>query len=132
MLAALSGFFKLDLENVSMTEKVRPQFKKGPPRHFVREWREHRGMTQEELAEIVGITHGAISQLERGEVGYTQRTLEAYAEALACTGSDLVGRNPIADTFEPIQLFERIPASRRSLAIQMLTTLANDATGTGS
>jgi DNA-binding Xre family transcriptional regulator len=46
------------------------------------------------LAEKLDLTHGAISQLERGLVGWTQPTLEALAKALECTPADLIGRNP--------------------------------------
>ena len=126
----LSGYFLPINDNKNMPDRIRPAFKKGPPRHFLREWRDYRNLTQEELAEMVGISHGAVSQIERGEVGFTQRSLEAFAKALSCKSGNLIDRNPIADTFEPIKLFERIPASRRNLAIQMLKTLANDATGT--
>ena len=113
-----------------MADKVRPRFKKGPPRHFVREWRDFRGMTQEKLAEAAGLTPGAISQLERGEVGYTQRSIEALADAMSCSPSDLTGRNPVSDDFEPIQLFAAIPKSNRPLAIRMLKSMADDSTGT--
>ena len=46
------------------------------------------------LAEKLDLTHGAISQLERGLVGWTQPTLAALAKALECTPADLIGRNP--------------------------------------
>jgi transcriptional regulator with XRE-family HTH domain len=51
-------------------------------------------LTIEQLAERVGVTHGAIGQLERGEVNYTQPMLEAIADALMCEPGDLVSRDP--------------------------------------
>lgn len=74
--------------------KVRTNFKPERPRHFIKEWRKFRGHTQEELAEIVGVTHSALGQLERGVVNYTQPMLEALASALYCAPADLVSRNP--------------------------------------
>ena len=74
--------------------KVRTNFKKGPARHFIRAWRKHRGYTLEQLAEMVGVTHGALSQLERGQVNYTQPMLEALALALSCEPADLIMRDP--------------------------------------
>jgi transcriptional regulator with XRE-family HTH domain len=74
--------------------KISSLLKKPRPRHFVREWRKHRGMTQEELAAAIDITHGAISQLETGKVAYTQQTIEALAIALSCEPRDLIGRPP--------------------------------------
>lgn len=51
-------------------------------------------MTLEQLAERVGVTHGALSQLERGVINYTQTMLEALAGALSCTPADLIVRDP--------------------------------------
>jgi transcriptional regulator with XRE-family HTH domain len=62
--------------------------------HFIKEWRKSRRMTQEKLAELTNMTAGAISQLENGIVNYTQPTLEAIAEALSCTPSDLLSGEP--------------------------------------
>jgi transcriptional regulator with XRE-family HTH domain len=75
--------------------KVRTNFKlPGEPRHFIKQWRHHRGLTQSRLADRLGMTHGAVSQLERGLVGYTQGTLEALADALQCDPADLLWRDP--------------------------------------
>lgn len=62
--------------------------------HFIREWRKHREMTQAELADAIGVATSSISQLERGDQGYSQATLEALAEALGCSPADLLARNP--------------------------------------
>ena len=43
---------------------------------------------------MIGITHGAMSQLERGLTGYTQPMLEALAEILRCKPADLLTREP--------------------------------------
>lgn len=77
-----------------MAEKlVRTRFK--PTRKtFITEWRKHRGYTLEELAEIVGCTAGAISNIERMTSGYTQGMLEALANALHCEPADLISRTP--------------------------------------
>ncbi len=58
--------------------------------HFIREWRKHRRITQEELADRIGQTSGAISQLENGIINYTQPTLEAIATALGCKSGELL------------------------------------------
>lgn len=67
------------------------------PRHFVREWRKHRKLTQERLAELTPFTTGAISQLETGRTSYTQNMLEALADALDCQPGELLMRDPTAD-----------------------------------
>lgn len=62
--------------------------------HHVKAWREYRELTQEALAERVGVTQEAISKLERGATGYTQAMLEALAKALDCTPAELIQRDP--------------------------------------
>lgn len=93
LLVMLAGGNSKPCHSVSMA-KVTPRFKKPPARHFIRAWRKHRGYTLEQLAEIVGVTHGALSQLERGETNYTQPMLEALSEALSCSPADLIMRDP--------------------------------------
>ena len=38
-----------------------------PIRHYLREWREHRGLHQEQLAKMVGTSKSVISRFETGE-----------------------------------------------------------------
>jgi transcriptional regulator with XRE-family HTH domain len=63
-------------------------------RTFIKEWRKHRVLTQEQLAERVGMSPGNVSLIERGLQNYTQETLEAFAGALQCEVADLLIRNP--------------------------------------
>lgn len=63
-------------------------------RTFLREWREHRGKTLVQAAEQVGITHGHLSRIERGQKDYTQSLLELLADAYMCEPADLMIRNP--------------------------------------
>ncbi len=69
---------------------------KSAPRHriFLREWRKHRGYTQEQLAEMIGTTHATLSRIERGLLPYNQGFLERAAEMLMCEPADLLVRNP--------------------------------------
>ncbi len=66
-------------------------------RHFIKEWRKYRGLTQEQLAERIGVAVSTISQLETMKQGYSQPTLEAIADALGCEPADLLMRNPTSD-----------------------------------
>lgn len=58
--------------------------------YFFREWRKHRGLKQEDLADQVGLTASSISQLEHGKQGFTDSTLAALANALGCRPGDLL------------------------------------------
>jgi transcriptional regulator with XRE-family HTH domain len=68
----------------------KPQWRKT----FIREWREHRQLTLEQLAERVGTTHATLSRVERGLIPYSQAMLEALAEALQTEPASLLIRNP--------------------------------------
>lgn len=73
---------------------------------FFKEWREHRGLTQEQLAERLGTNKSGVSKVETGVSGYSQSSLEAWAEALGCEPWDLLARNPQSkDSIQ--QLLER-------------------------
>jgi DNA-binding XRE family transcriptional regulator len=63
-------------------------------RWYLKEWRKHRGYTQERLADMIGSSKGYISDLERGERRYNQELLEGLAEALMCEPADLLMRDP--------------------------------------
>ena len=98
--------------------KVKSNLKTKKPT-FIRAWRKHRKLTLERLSERVGVTSGALSQLERGEVGYTQPMLEAVADALDCTPSDLIMRDPKADEGLYV-IWSQIPASDQRKALKVL------------
>lgn len=67
--------------------KVKTNFKT-KRRTFIKQWRLDRKLTLERLAERIEVTAGALSQLERGDVGYTQPMLEALAAELRCEPAD--------------------------------------------
>jgi transcriptional regulator with XRE-family HTH domain len=64
-------------------------------RTFLKEWREYRGYTQEQAAEMIGMDRSNLSRVERGEIPYSQALLEAAAEAYRCDPADLIIRNPL-------------------------------------
>lgn len=96
-------------------------------KHYVREWRKFRGLTQERLAERTPYSHGAISQLETGRVKYTQDMLEALALAMNCSPGDLLNVNPLKQG-EVVDLMRLINDKNRDQAIRVLKAL----TGTDS
>jgi transcriptional regulator with XRE-family HTH domain len=62
--------------------------------HHMRAWRKMRGMTLEALGELVGMSSQNLGRIERGEVPYTQDSLEVIAEALGCSVADILARDP--------------------------------------
>jgi transcriptional regulator with XRE-family HTH domain len=64
------------------------------PKWFLKEWRKHRGYSQERLAELVGTSKGYVSDFETGKRRYNQDILEQFALALNTTPADLLRRSP--------------------------------------
>lgn len=63
-------------------------------RHFIREWREFRGLTQDQLAERLDMSKASLSRIETYKQPYTQDFLEACADALLTEPASLLIRNP--------------------------------------
>lgn len=101
---------------------------KNPPRHFIKEWRKHRGLTQEQLAERIGIARSYLTKIERGDRRYDQPFLEHAAYALRCEPGDLIVRDPT--TTENIwSVWEKLTPPQRVQALAVIKALS-DATGT--
>jgi len=62
--------------------------------NYIRQWREKRGKTQEQLAEYIGISAGHLSRIERGQQEYMQGLLEAAADYLETDPASLLMRDP--------------------------------------
>lgn len=65
------------------------------PPHYIKEWRKHRGLTQERLADRLDKTQSWVSQIEQFKIEYTQGMLQALGEALNCDPADLLSVNPL-------------------------------------
>jgi transcriptional regulator with XRE-family HTH domain len=97
--------------------------------HFIREWRKHRGLTQEQLAERIGITREYVSLIEKGKRRYDQPFLESAADALTCSPADLIIRDPSSP--EAIwSIWDNIRPQDRERAVRLLEVLVEKKTGT--
>lgn len=95
-------------------------------RHFIREWRKHRQLTQDQLAERIGVDRSYLSKIESGKKRYDQPFLEAAADALRCEPADLIVRDPT----QPGSLWsvwDLIPQSDRPQALRVLEAFAKKA-----
>lgn len=88
-------------------------------RVFIREWRKYRGLTLVQLAHRVGVSQPTVSRIERGEQPYSQPILEAFAEALGCEPSDLIGRLPGAPS-ELTLLVNKVPPEKAEAVATIL------------
>jgi transcriptional regulator with XRE-family HTH domain len=99
--------------------------KNGSQNHYIKEWRKHRGLTQQRLAERTPFTTGAIQQVESGRTQYTQQMLEALAVAMNCTPADLLSVNPLKEG-EVVDLMKLINDKNRDQAIRVLKALVGN------
>ena len=67
---------------------------KVPMRIFLREWRQHRSMTQAAFADRMHMTNANVSRIESGKQNWDSSFLEHAAEVLNCTPADLIRRRP--------------------------------------
>jgi transcriptional regulator with XRE-family HTH domain len=69
----------------------------GDADHFIREWREWAGLTQETLAERSGLSVASVSAYERGESDPSMGALDALAKAIGVSRGMLLDVNPFDD-----------------------------------
>jgi transcriptional regulator with XRE-family HTH domain len=93
---------------------------------YLKQWRQHRQLTQQKLADRLDVTKGYISELERGVKRYNQDVLEALAEALMCQPADLLIRDPSND--DAIwSIWDSLPPEKRKQAIAVIRALTDAA-----
>jgi transcriptional regulator with XRE-family HTH domain len=90
--------------------------------NFLRAWREHRGMTQEELAEKVGTSANQISYLEHGERGLSAKWLRRLAPALNTTPGHLLEHDPNELPTDILDIWAHIGKRDRERALRILET----------
>ena len=101
-----------------------------PARHYIREWRKHRGLSLRRLAARLEnpdgspvISYSSLSRIEKGLQPYGQEVLEALADALGTDPGSLIMRDPTRDA--PIfSIWDHIPPQSRPEALAMLKALA--------
>ena len=61
---------------------------------FIRQWRNHRGYSLDQLAGMVPMDKSNLSKVERGILPYNQEMLERLADALMTDPASLLMRDP--------------------------------------
>lgn len=96
-----------------------PKPKRVRQRHFVREWRIHRALTQDAVAERIGMSRENYSKIERGLVPYDQDFLELAAYAFRTDVASLLMRDP-TNPESPWTLLESLKPETLTKAIDVL------------
>ena len=96
---------------------------------YLKQWRLHRGLSKQQLADRLESSKGYISDLERGVRRYNQDLLEALAYALMCEPADLLMRDPTKE--DAIwSIWESVPETDRPKVIEMIKVFSGKKTGT--
>lgn len=111
------------------------------PKHYLREWRKHRGFTSIDAAierahEILsdrviaegeegdmkrlGLSQSNISRVESGKIPYNQDLLEILAEVYSTDPASLIMRNP-ADPDGLWSIYDQIPETERATALKVVS-----------
>ena len=117
-----------------------PRDKAKQPRHFLRQWREYRGLSLEQVTDRlrtlaeerpepaskrIGATHGNLSRIERGKVPYSQPLLELLADIYATDAASLIMRNP-TDREAVWSIWDQIEPTQRPHAEDVLRTFIHE------
>lgn len=86
---------------------------------YFKEWREHRGLTQDQVADRIGTTKTRVSNKENRKEPYDQFYLEALAQALNTDPASLLMRNPNDDQ-APWSLLESLNPQSHEKAIEYI------------
>ena len=93
-----------------------------PHRHFIREWMKAKGLTQEKLADRMGITQGTVSKALKSKTILTEDYLVGIADALDVEVADLF-RDPASPTRE--ELLRGLSDTEKLTVIRMIDALRN-------
>lgn len=109
-------------------------------RWFLKEWREHRGLSQEALADqmteitedwgdrAMKVNKSDVSKLERGKRRYNGDQLEVLAQILQCEPGDLISYTP-EEAAEVKRMVCIIVRRGRSSDLRLLRALTADEDG---
>jgi transcriptional regulator with XRE-family HTH domain len=96
---------------------------------FIKQWREHRNLTQDDLAERLETSKASISRIESGQQAYTQDFLEACADALNTDPASLLMRLPPKDGEETMwSLWEKAKQGERQMIENIVRTVVKTGT----
>lgn len=111
-----------------MAKRVVPRPKQPTYRRtFIRQWREYRNKTLEQLADIVGVTHASLSRIERGLQPYSQAILEAIADALMTDVPSLLMRDP-TDPEGIWSIWDKAQTGERKMIVDIAKTIVKTGT----
>lgn len=98
------------------------------PPHYLRQWREHKGMSLREMAKEVGTSPSTVSDLETFRLQLSPKWLRRFAPVLDCQEGHIIDHDPNDLDSDIIDIWTRIAADDRPTALRMLEGLARTGT----
>ena len=92
-------------------------------RHYLKEWREFRGLSLEQASERMEIHHSTLSRIENSKSPYNQDFLERAALAYGCDPVDFLKNDPtrpITEVEKAARLLSKAPPEQRAKALEIL------------
>lgn len=111
---------------MALANDVRMAKKPGKLPHFIRDWRKHRNLTLERLADRVGSTHATLSRIERYKLPYGEPLLEAIADALGTT-ADAILKGPPGARDELQEVIDQLTPEKQRSAVAIIRALKDAA-----
>ena len=98
------------------------------PPHYLREWRKHAGLTQEQLAEAIGTSKSQISERERYNLQLSPKWLRRLAPVLKVQPGHILDHDPEDLDTDIIDIWTRIPERDRVQAARVLRSFTRTGT----
>jgi len=89
---------------------------------LIREWRKHRGLTQQTLAEQIGISRSYLALIELGKRSCPQEVRSAIAVVLKCSRADLLEGGP-ANSDDILLFWSSLTEAERIDGLEMLRSM---------
>lgn len=102
-----------------------PKPRRARTKHYFAEWREYRGITQEQAIERLGWSQSKLSRIENGRTPYNQDDLYAAAEAYNTTPTALIEVNPLkeGEVIDLVRMIHEATPEAKDAAIAVLRSL---------
>jgi transcriptional regulator with XRE-family HTH domain len=108
-----------------MPKRIGFQKERNRRRTYIKAWREYRGLTQDQLADLLETSTASVSRIESGQQAYTQDFLEACADALSADPASLLTRAPTDD--EAVwSLWDKAQPFERELIVKIATAILGE------
>lgn len=94
--------------------------------HFLREWRIYKKLSQEDLAEKVGLSVPQISKIENGRQGLRQKRLQQFAVALNIDTADIFRAPESKPECELLEYVMAMAPARQFKALKVLKAMEEE------